>query len=192
MNIGRFIRIINVIKTRIFYGSSLKHLGKNVVIMSPLKIYRKQNVSIDDYTVIGYKSWLGATPSTGSTTCELVIGANCAIGNFNHFYATKRVKIGNSVITADKVYISDNIHGYEDVSQPILSQKVIQKKIVEIGDESWIGENVCIIGATVGKHCIIGANSVVTHDIPDYSVAVGSPAKIIKIYNQKTRLWEKA
>ena len=76
-------------------------------------------------------------------------------------------------------------------ARPVLSQKVVQKKPVEIGDGSWIGENVCIIGASVGKHCIIGANAVVTHDIPDYSIAVGSPAKVVKFYNFENNTWER-
>jgi acetyltransferase-like isoleucine patch superfamily enzyme len=54
-----------------------------------------------------------------------------------------------------------------------------------------LGENVCILSASVGKHCVIGANSVVTHDIPDYSVVVGAPARVIKKYNFDTQRWEK-
>ena len=74
---------------------------------------------------------------------------------------------------------------------PIKEQGIIQKKDVYIGDGSWLGENVCVIGASIGQHCVIGANSVVTKDIPDYSVAVGSPAKVIKRYNPETKQWGK-
>lgn len=58
-----------------------------------------------------------------------------------------------------------------------MKQPIIQKGTVEIGEGSWIGENVCIIGAHIGRHCVIGANSIVTKNIPDYSIAVGTPAK---------------
>lgn len=191
MNLGQLKRIFNIIKTRMIYGYRLKYLGKSVVIKSPLRIFKQQYISIGNYTVIGYKTWLGATNSTGNEDCELIIGSNCAIGNFNHIYATKRVKIGDSVLTADKVYISDNIHGYENTTCPIKDQNIVQKNEVEIGEESWIGENVCIIGASVGKHCVIGANSVVTKDIPAYCIAVGSPAKVIKTFNIKTKTWDK-
>lgn len=94
-----------------------------------------------------------------------------------------------NVLTADKVYITDNLHGYRDVNLAILHQPVIQRNFVEIGEGSWLGENVCIIGACVGKHCVIGANSVVTKDIPDYSVAVGSPARVIKQYCFEKQQW---
>jgi acetyltransferase-like isoleucine patch superfamily enzyme len=91
---------------------------------------------------------------------------------------------------AEKVYISDNIHAYKDVTKPIMHQPIVHKGNVYIGDNSWIGESVSIIGANIGKHCVIGANSVVTHDIPDYCVAVGSPAKVIKRYNFDINQWE--
>lgn len=63
---------------------------------------------------------------------------------------------------------------------------------VHIGDGSWLGTHVVIAGnITIGKHCVIGANSVVTKDIPDYSVAVGIPAKVVKRYNFDTKCWER-
>ena len=63
-------------------------------------------------------------------------------------------------------------------------------KPVIIGEGSWLGENVCVCGASVGKHCVIGANSVVTRDIPDYCIAVGSPARVVKRYNFDKNTWE--
>jgi acetyltransferase-like isoleucine patch superfamily enzyme len=101
-----------------------------------------------------------------------------------------KVYIGKKVLTADKVYISDNLHGYEDIHVPISEQPVIFKGEVSIGDETWIGENVCIIGVKIGKHCVIGSNAVVTKDVPDFSVVTGAPARIIKQYNQNTGNWE--
>ena len=100
----------------------------------------------------------------------------------------------NRPVTAaikNKVYISDNLHSYADLSKPIIEQPIKQLKKIRIGEGSWIGENVCVIGASIGKHCTIGANSVVTHDIPDYSVAVGAPARVVKRYNEMTQKWEK-
>lgn len=99
--------------------------------------------------------------------------------------------IGRNVLTADRVYISDNIHKYEDIDMPIKDQGIIHKKDVVIGDGTWIGENACIIGASLGRNVIVGANSVVTKDVPDYCVVVGIPARIIKRYNGNTKQWEK-
>jgi len=96
-----------------------------------------------------------------------------------------------NVLTADRVYISDCSHGYSDVAVPVCKQAVVQKKSVRIGEGSWLGINVCVLGANVGKHCVIGANSVVTKDIPDYCVAAGSPARVIKRFDMVSGLWRK-
>jgi acetyltransferase-like isoleucine patch superfamily enzyme len=138
---------------------------------------------------VEYKTWLAAVPKSENHNCCLEIGDGSAIGHFNHIYATKRISIGKSVLTADKVYISDNMHEFSDVSIPIINQHVRQISEVEIGDGTWLGENVCVIGAKVGKQSIVGANSVVTKDIPDYCVAVGAPARIVKRYSFDKKEW---
>ena len=97
--------------------------------------------------------------------------------------------IGDDVLTANNVYISDNIHCYENITTPVIKQPVKYKRSVEIGSGAWIGENACIIGANVGRNSVIGANAVVTSDIPDYAVAVGIPAKVIKQYDSVQEKW---
>lgn len=101
------------------------------------------------------------------------------------------VNIGNEVMLAQNIVISGLNHGYEDVSISPRRQKEVCKQI-NISDDVWIGSNsVITAGVTLGKHCIIGAGSVVTKDIPEYCVAVGNPAKVIKKYNPETKNWEK-
>ena len=95
------------------------------------------------------------------------------------------------MLTADKVYISDNVHDYHNIEIPVKEQPIVQKKEVCIGEGAWLGENVCVIGASVGKHSVVGANSVVTKDIPDYCVAVGIPARVIKKYDFDKKEWIK-
>jgi len=92
---------------------------------------------------------------------------------------------------AQNIIISGLNHGYEDVTTPPRIQKVVTKQIT-IDDDVWIGAN-CVItaGVTIGKHAVIGAGSVVTKDIPQFSVAVGNPARVIKKYNFETSSWEK-
>lgn len=155
-----------------------------------MKIDGYKRISIGQNTIIGYNSWLASMPLTGADSI-LKIGNNCRLGNINHIYSTRSIIIEDNVLTADKVYISDNLHTYDDPNIPILNQPIKQCKDIVIKEGSWIGENVCIIGASVGKNSVVGANSVVTHDIPDYSIAVGSPARVIKKYNFETCKWEK-
>jgi acetyltransferase-like isoleucine patch superfamily enzyme len=136
-------------------------------------------------------SWLAAVPLTGNDNVHLTLEDGATLGHFNHIYATQSVIIEKDVLTADKVYVSDNLHNYEDVTLPVIKQPIKQCKPVVIGEGSWLGEHVCVIGASVGKHCVVGANSIVIHDVPDYSVAVGAPAEVIKRYDHKTQTWER-
>ena len=172
------LKIINFI----IYKYLFQHFGSNSSILSPLKIDGFRNITIEDNVTISYKGWLAALPLTNSSCCELVVGEGTCIGNFCHIFATNSIRIGKNVLIADKVYITDNLHNYSDVSSPIIFQTIKQLSKVSIGTGSWIGENVSIIGASVGENSVIGANSVVTKNIPSYCVAVGVPAKIIKRY----------
>jgi acetyltransferase-like isoleucine patch superfamily enzyme len=172
----------------LFFSHSFKHFGKRVAIISPDIIEGAEYISLENSVSINSKVWLLALKQN-TLTPNLTIKEGSALGRFAHIVAIEEVIIGKNVLIADKVYISDNLHDYNDITQPIMHQPVLFKGKVAIGDHSWIGENVSIIGASIGKHCVIGANSVVTHDIPDYCVAVGTPAKVIKRYNLQTKTW---
>lgn len=163
-------------------------LGKKAFIFSPFRVDGIESVVLGNATVFQKGAWLYCGSTSGSVG-QIRVGNDCVFGYNNHITAVKSVLIGNAVLTANNVYISDNLHGFEDVSQPIMHQPVKFKREVIVGDGSWIGENACIIGAHVGKNCVIGANAVVTKDIPDFSVAVGVPARVIRQYDVVRREW---
>ncbi|WP_336942228.1 acyltransferase [Vibrio cholerae] len=119
------------------------------------------------------------------------IGKGTVIGRFAHIVSIDNVAIGERVLIADSVYISDNLHSFGDIEKSVIDQPVSSIGNVKIGDNVWIGEGVSIVGASIGRNSVVGANSVVTRDIPEYSVAVGSPARVIKQYNFETNRWEK-
>ena len=102
------------------------------------------------------------------------------------------MEIGENVLLSPNVYITDCDHEYRDVNVAVIDQGVNQKnQNVSIGDESYIGINSVIVGnVSIGKHCVIGANSVVTKNVPDYCVAVGSPAKVIRKYDFEINEWK--
>ena len=176
---------------KVQYQRNFCSVGGGSVILYPLRIDNPKFIFIRKGVIIQQQSWIASVPLTGEENSQLVIEDGAVIGNFNHIYATKSIIIHKKVLTADKVYISDNLHGYHDITIPVLEQPIIQNGTVEIGEGSWLGENVCVLGAIIGKHCVIGANSVVTHDIPDYSVAVGAPAKVIRKYDFSSKEWIK-
>lgn len=161
--------------------------GSHSRLEKPLRVEGIESISIGENVMIHEGTWLAAKPLAGNV--KLVIENGATLGHFNHIYATQSIVIEKDVLTADKVYISDNLHSYEDINTPIIKQPIKQCKPVVIGEGSWIGEHVCVIGSKIGKHCVIGANSVVTNDIPDYCVAVGAPAIVIKRYDILSKKW---
>ncbi len=115
---------------------------------------------------------------------EIVIGDNVRIEDYCHIGCVEKVVIGDGVLIASKVFISDHFHGKitkDDIGVPP-SNRPLSSKPVVIGNNVWIGDNVSILpGITLGNNVIIGANSVVTHSFPANSVIAGCPARIIKI-----------
>jgi acetyltransferase-like isoleucine patch superfamily enzyme len=168
-----------------FFGS----FGSGAVVLRPRALEGISRIHIGARTYISDAALLAAVPHTGHTNCELRIGEDCNLGRNNHIYATRSVILEEDVLTAGNVYIADNTHAYDNPDSPIKNQPVKQLADVRIGKGSWLGQNVCIIGACVGKGCVIGANSVVLDDIPDYSVAVGSPARVVRKLDSSSRRW---
>jgi len=120
---------------------------------------------------------------------DVIIGDRTIIGIGNVIIGP--VKIGNDVMFAQNIVASGLNHGYEDVSLPPSVQKVNTTQIT-IDDNVWIGANSIITaGVTIGKHAVIGGGSVVTKNIPEYTVAVGNPAKVVKKYNFELNTWER-
>lgn len=120
--------------------------------------------------------------SSGSRSGHISIGDNVSIGPYAHITSTTNIVIGNDIDIGPHCLISDNSKKatLDTINIHPRNRPLITKGAIEIGDYTWIGENVCIMsGVRIGSGCVIGANSVVTHSIPDHSVAVGVPAKVI-------------
>jgi acetyltransferase-like isoleucine patch superfamily enzyme len=114
----------------------------------------------------------------------LILGDNVSMENDCHIAAVNHVEIHDGVLMASRVYVSDHAHGgatAADLVLPPNSRPLVSKGPVVIEAEVWLGEGVCVLpGVRIGRSSIIGANSVVTHDIPPRSVAVGAPARVIR------------
>ncbi len=186
-------KIRRYIKRNIFtflFSKSFKKFGKKVYFIDPDIIEGEKYISLDDNVSFGSKTWLSALNYRDENP-EILIKKGTIIGRFAHIIAINEIVIDENVLISDKVYISDNLHQYKDTNTPIIEQEILFKDKVYIGKNSWIGENVSIIGVTIGQHCVIGANSVVTTNIPDYCIAVGVPAKVIKRYTFNDNKWIK-
>lgn len=176
--------------TQTLYRPAFGAIGSRSRIIRPLKMRNMENIFIGNRVTIARDSWLFTLPALKNCVPKLVIGDGCQIGNFNHITCVNSVILGSKVLTADRVHISDNSHSYENPDVPILDQPVVSKGSVTIGSGSWLGENVSILSCNIGRNCVIGANAVVTKDIPDYSIVVGIPGRVIKRFDNKERIWK--
>lgn len=130
---------------------------------------------------------------------QIVIGNQVQMGDYVHLAAVESVIIGDHVLMASRIFISDHDHGCycgsgEGVTRPdeLQSERELQAAPVKIGNNVWIGENVCILkGVEIGKNSIIGASSVVTRSIPENSIVAGNPARILKRYDETSASWIK-
>ncbi len=184
----RFKSLCNRLIWRLLYSWSFKRYGRGVNLYFPEYIVGEKYISIGDEVYIGYRSSVIALKSNALPPA-ISIGNGTKIRRFFHLVCIEEVSIGSNVLIADKVFISDNIHGYKDVSAPVITQPLELISAVKIDDGACIGENVSILGAKIGKNSVVGANSVVLNDVPDYCVAVGSPAKVIKKYDFSLGKW---
>ena len=124
------------------------------------------------------------TCKTGKFTPSLEIGDYVSLGEYSHITCANKITIGNGVLTGRFILSTDNSHGQstrEETDIAPLAREIHSNGPVCIGENVWIGDKVTILpNITIGKGCIIAANAVVTKDIPEYSVAAGIPAKVIK------------
>ncbi len=129
-------------------------------------------------------------------TPRIVIKDNVSMNDFIHIGATNYIEIGNNVLMASKIFISDHNHGaYRGQDQtspdiPPAERELTADQKVVIGDNVWIGEFVSILpGSIIGEGSIIGSNSVVNGEIPRWSIAVGSPARVVKVFDPADKCW---
>lgn len=142
--------------------------------------------------------WIGAYKNFGKNAYspKIVFKGNFIASNFCHIGAINYIEIGNNVLFGSKVYVTDHGHGiYEGVYQssplepPSERSLGVGKKVI-INDNVWVGDNVVVLpGVTIGEGSVIGANSVVCSDIPEFCIAVGVPAKVIKKYDFTKKSW---
>ncbi|MGB4588350.1 MAG: DapH/DapD/GlmU-related protein [Clostridiaceae bacterium] len=130
---------------------------------------------------------------------RLIIGKNCKIGDNVHLVASKKVIIGDDCLFASKIFISDTNHGdysnIEHMTSPSIApdDRPLYTAEIRIGNRVWIGENVVILpGVSIGNGVIIGANSVVNRNVPENCIVAGSPARVIKTWNDEQKQWIKA
>jgi acetyltransferase-like isoleucine patch superfamily enzyme len=162
-------------------SGAFAQFGRRSVLTAPIRLHGESRIAIGDGVFLGSDCWLQALPDGENQTVAITVGNGTSIAGSCVISAVRSVLLEEYVLLARNVYISDHIHEYGDASLPILSQGVTKIEPVLIKRGAWLGQNVVICpGVTVGRGAVVGANSVVNADIPDFSVAVGSPARVVK------------
>jgi acetyltransferase-like isoleucine patch superfamily enzyme len=156
---------------------------KTVVCFPMAALFGERYIRLGEGSVIGPYSTLSAGVGPGQVLeheCVVSIGDRCVIGKGSAIVGHTRVEIGDDVWTGPHVYVTDANHGYEDVSEPI-GRQFAAARPVRIGSGTWLGaQTVVLPGVTIGRHVVVGAGAVVADDLPDYSVAVGNPARVVR------------
>jgi acetyltransferase-like isoleucine patch superfamily enzyme len=180
-------RYIQNIKNRMIFG----HYGRNVYLFSEVHIMRPKFISIGDNVTIGRGTDIYVHPTHSDSKGYIIrIGNNVHIGSHNIIGARKSIVLEDNVLIGPHVMIGDHSHRYENVEVPIKMQEATEGRPIRIEQDSWIGANVFILpNVTIGRHSVVGANSVVNRDIPPYSVVVGAPARVIKRYDFDLKRW---
>jgi acetyltransferase-like isoleucine patch superfamily enzyme len=163
-----------------------KSFGKGAHVHGPVFIKNPQYISIGDNFSALWNLRIEAWDQyyTDSFSPQIIIGNNVGLNSDVHIGCINKITIGNNVLMASRIYISDHAHGEinkQALDLPPAKRNLVSKGPVVIEDNVWIGEGVCILpNVTIGKNSIIGANAVVNESFPENSVIAGVPAKLIR------------
>lgn len=163
------------------------------------KVIGTRAITVAGNAYIQRDAWIEAVFSYLDQSFEPVISIGRGFGASDRLHITciNRIEIGDNCLFGSGVFIGDHNHGsykgdvHSHPSVPPLRRRLVSGGAVIIGSNVWLGDNVTIIGPVrIGDGAVIGANTVVNRDIPENVIAAGSPAQILKRFNDRTERWE--
>src|SRR6478672_11790423 len=159
--------------------------GAKSVVQLPVRLVGERRVHVGRDVFIGAGSWIQVLGEASTPVGEpsIVTGDGTSIAGLCVLSAASSIRVGRKVLMARNVYIADHGHRFEDPAVAVLDQGIRDVRPVEIGDGAWLGQNVYVgPGVRIGRGAVVGANSVVLADIPDHSIAVGAPTRIVRTF----------
>jgi len=167
----------------------LAAFGERSAIDAPAHVFGGHAIAIGRGVTLWRYARLEAFAAPGSAPA-IEIGDGTVIQPHVHIGAVRAVRIGREVLMASHVYITDHDHDFSNPDEPVVSNQRVVVAPVSIGDRVWLGEGVMVLkGVTIGEGAIVGAASVVTKDVPPFTIAVGSPARVVRRYDRDQRAW---
>ena len=185
-------KIISYLRTmrKYIYGSRIKRKlyshGKIFGAFPPMQLKGGKYIRVGEHFSAASGMILQCWDQYGDNNYdpEMCIGDNAEFGRNNYIGCINKIVIGDNLLTGGNVHITDHNHGLissKDIGIPPIKRELFSKGAVVIGDNVWLGDNVMILPKVkIGNNVIVGANSVVTQDLPDNCVAAGAPARIVK------------
>lgn len=162
-----------------FVRGGFHRFGRGSRILLPFRVGNADKIAIGEHVLIGAGSFL-MVPRAEATAPAIMIADRVRM-NQTTITAVESVVIEAGVGIARGVYISDHSHGFDDPDVFIRDQPLARVAPVRVGRGAWLGQNVVVLpGVTIGAGAVIGANSVVRDDVPPRTVAVGSPARVVR------------
>lgn len=185
-----------------FYTWTIKKkfysFGKKSIIKPFANLSNCQHISIGEFVDIGNNCRITVSneffglPCHSKNKIKLKIGDHVDIGNNTFISANNHIQIGSHVIMAPFVFITDHDHGFSDINKNLHQQALTENGQTIIENNVFLGTKSSILkNVRIGEHSVIGANSVVTKNVPPFSIVSGNPAKIIKKYDFQKKKWVK-
>lgn len=175
-----------MLKTKMIYSHVFGSMGRNCIIRKPMLLKNCANAYLGDNVSIRQGARIEIVYSNVNRVPELRIGSNVNIEQNVHIICHYRVIIGSNVSITGHCAIVDVVHPYwESKGKEKIGNRILDEdSSVQIGDGAFLGFGCVILPSVkIGKMAVIGANAVVTRDVPDYGIMAGNPAQLLKIHN---------
>lgn len=164
--------------------------GPGSMIMPPARVQASECIYIGSHVSVHEHSWLCVVPQPGAAKPRLEIGDGTSLNRFVKIVCAGSVIIGGECLIGDHVFIGDTEYRHDDPGVPIARQPLAAPRPVVIGFGSHIGFRAIIKpGVTLGEHAYVGAGAVVIEDVPDRTVVVGDPARVIRRWDPESKVW---
>lgn len=182
------------LKTNLFYRCFFARMGKNCLIERPMTLNRPERIHLGDAVTVQPGVRLEVVRTNPQRDARIEIGSNVNIEQGVHMLCQNLIKVGDRVSICAYSCVVDIDHPYAAIADPrrIGDRHSDDGATVEIGENTFVGFGSTILpGARIGRHVVIGAGSVVSGVIPDYCVAVGTPARVVKRYDFSSQSWKR-
>ena len=176
-----WLRVRAKVFTFLCHGD-FRQLGPRSSLSLPLRLHGTEHIEVGAGVFVGPNSWLEVIAAEERRSQPAIrIGDGVSIAGFCTITSRTSVIIERDVLIARYAYISDHTHAHTAQDLPIKAQGITDVAPVRIREGAWLGQNVVVRpGVTIGRNAVVGANSVVKSDVPDFCVAVGAPARVVR------------